>query len=98
MALMVSMAVVLFLNVSPRKTIFSNAVIAALSVVLLYGTAYQTLIDQEAMREGTVASETMAQNIFQSLIENGCYSPEKRCALIGTPSNNPLFYVLQKIK
>ncbi len=93
MALMVSMAVVLLLNVSLRKTIFPNAVIAALSVVLLYGTAYQTLIDQEAMREGTVASETMAQNIFQSLIESGCYSPQKRCALIGTPSNNPLFYV-----
>lgn len=96
MALMVSMAVVLLLNVSPKKNKdFSIMIVVALSVLLLYGTAQQTLIDQEAMREGTIASETMAQNIFQSLVEGGYYSPEKRYALIGTPGNNPLFFVTQ---
>lgn len=94
LALIVSMAVVLLLKVSPKKNKnFSSMVIVALSVLLLYGTAQQTLIDQEAMREGTIASETMAQNIFQSLVESGYYNPEKRYALIGSPGNNPLFFV-----
>lgn len=94
MALMVSMAVVLLLKISRKKAQFlQDMAIAALSVFLLFGTAYQTLIDQEAMREGTISSETMAQNIFQSLVERGCYSPDKRYAIIGTPGNNPMFFV-----
>lgn len=94
MALMVSMAVVLLLKVSQKKMqYFRDMAIAVLSVLLLYGTAYQTLIDQEAMREGTIASETMAQDIFQSLVERGYYSPDKRYALIGAPGNNPMFFV-----
>ncbi len=63
------------------------------AAVLLYGSITQTLIDKEAMREGTAAAENIARSAYETLIMNGQYDAGKTYAFIGFPCDNPLFCV-----
>lgn len=67
--------------------------IALISIFIMWGTIYQTQIDQEALRQGTVAAKSMAQNILSVLYEKNMYSVEKQYAVIGAPCNNISVYL-----
>lgn len=66
----------------------SKSGIALISIFIIWGSIYQTQIDQEALRQGTVAAKSMAQNILSVLYEENMYSVEKQYAVIGAPCNN----------
>lgn len=67
--------------------------IALISIFIMWGSVYQTQIDQEALRQGTVAAKSMVQNIVAALYKNDMYSTEKQYAVIGAPCNNPSIYL-----
>lgn len=67
--------------------------IALISIFIIWGSVYQTQIDQEALRQETVAARSMAQNIVSVLYKNDIYSSEKQYAVIGAPCNNPNIYL-----
>lgn len=75
-----------------EKCSWMRAIIVSLTVLMLHGMAGQTLVEQEAMYEGTLAAEKIAESIFQSLVENNLYERGKRYALIGAPCDSPMFY------
>ncbi len=65
---------------------------AALGLPLLFGNVSQTLIDQEAMAEGMHASGSIAESVFQTLVQDGLYDREATYALVGAPYASPLFF------
>ena len=65
---------------------------AVLGLSLLFGNVGQTLIDQEAMHEGLDASETIAESVFQTLVQDGLYDRGATYALVGAPCSSPLFF------
>lgn len=91
-ALVVPMLCVIIFSLPPKNAMpYAMAVLSA--VLLLHGMIGQTLTEQEAMYEGTLASEKIAENVFHALTESNLYKKEKRYALIGAPCDNPMFYV-----
>lgn len=67
--------------------------ITLISVVIVWGSIYQTQIDQDALRQGTMAAKSMAQNILSVLYENNMYSMENQYAVVGAPCNNSSVYL-----
>ncbi|OUQ68467.1 hypothetical protein B5E53_05555 [Eubacterium sp. An11] len=67
--------------------------LALISIFIMWGSIYQTQIDQEALRQGTVAAKSMAQNILSVLYEKNMYSEEQQYAVIGAPCNNTSIYL-----
>lgn len=74
------------------KLALKDIAIVAAGLALLFGNVSQTLIDEEAMYEGMNASETIAENVFQTLLQDGIYDREAVYALVGAPCASPLFF------
>ncbi|MCR5338521.1 MAG: glucosyltransferase domain-containing protein [Lachnospiraceae bacterium] len=66
--------------------------ITAFGIFFLYGAAMQTVTDQQAMKEGLQADETLLRSITAELAGKGLYSDTYRYAIIGSPHDNPLLY------
>lgn len=66
---------------------------ASLSLFIMWGSIYQTQIDQEALRQGTVAVETIGQSILSTLYSGNMYSADQKYAVIGEPCNNPMIHL-----
>lgn len=77
-----------------RRDERGSIALRTISAASLFGNICQTLIEQQAMYEGTIASETIAESVLQSLIESGDYNTENTYALIDTPCYNPMFHVI----
>ena len=78
-----------------RKKVLSNGVLVlatAFIVLFLYGEAMQTVLDQQAMKEGLTADVSLAQTIMDEIIERGLYNEKYHYAIIGSPHGNPLVY------
>lgn len=67
--------------------------ITLISIFIIWGSIYQSQIDQEALRQGTVAAKSMAQNIVAVLCQNNIYSEKRQYAVIGAPCNNSSIYL-----
>lgn len=62
------------------------------SCVLIHGSIYQTLIDEEALRQGTVAVKTLSEMVVSELCNRDLYSPWRKYAIIGSPRYNDSVY------
>ncbi len=63
-------------------------------VIYLWGSIHASLIDQEAMREGKLATSTLAQTMLHTLVEEGYYPNEDvTYAFVGSAPGNSLFSV-----
>ena len=62
-------------------------------VLALYGSIYQTQIDQYAMKEGKLATTTIATEVIHKLDDAGYLDAEKEYCMIGVPLGNELFKV-----
>ena len=67
-----------------------NVGIIALITIILWGSVWQTIIDQEAMRQGTIVAKTMAENILDKLDDYDLLDENREYAIIGSPLDNPL--------
>lgn len=64
-----------------------------ISLFVIWGSVYQTTIDQEAIRQGSIAAKTISDSIISELQNEDLYSAEYKYAIIGNPIDNPLVYV-----
>ncbi len=62
-------------------------------LIALYGSIYQTQIDQYAMKEGKQATTTIAAEIIHKLDDAGYLEAGKEYCMIGVPVGNELFRV-----
>lgn len=72
---------------------YKTSFLLTLSVILLYGNIYATATDIDAMKEGKTASETLANYIINTLIDENLYNIEQSYVFIGRPSDNVTFDV-----
>ncbi|MCR5417391.1 MAG: glucosyltransferase domain-containing protein [Lachnospiraceae bacterium] len=76
----------------PTLKKYSQILLTLLLCGLLFGEATQTIIDQEAMKEGLQADETLFQSVLGEMIATGWYDPQCKYALVGRPDSNPLVF------
>ncbi len=97
-ALFIMLIAMLFLLELPgtisRKVLDKAAVALIVCVIglFLYGELMQTVIDQEAMKEGLIANDSLVQSVTDYLIRTGRYDEKQKYAIMGTPSGSPLYY------
>ena len=70
-----------------------GAVLGVLTAVLIWGSCWQSIIDQEAMRQGAVALKSMEQEKVTEMQRKGLLGSDRSYAFIGVPIGNPLCYV-----
>jgi hypothetical protein len=70
-----------------------GAAVIAVSLIIMWGSIYQTQVDQEAIRQGTNATRTLSQSILSQLLDDGLYSADRKYAVIGNPCGNPTVYL-----
>jgi len=63
----------------------------AIFAVLLYGSVYMVVVDQDALFDGTKATETLVREIVAELREEQMYDTGKIYLFIGPPNGNPMF-------
>ena len=68
-----------------------NALAMLITIVLLWGSMYQVIIDQEAMREGVNSAVTIATEAVGCMLTDESYDSSKPVAVFGTPYGNVLF-------
>ena len=75
-----------------RKDIVKWLSVAA-SLIILWGNAYATSRDEEAMRKGTNAAASIAESITHTLIEEKLYqNPDYTFFIYGSPAKNIMFF------
>ncbi|MBQ8527224.1 MAG: glucosyltransferase domain-containing protein [Lachnospiraceae bacterium] len=67
-----------------------KAVLYVMASFILWGSIYQVQVDQEAMKEGTIAAQTIADSVLDTLIDDGYFQEGKKLVIIGEPIGNPL--------
>lgn len=69
-----------------------TAVIAltAVLVCIIHGSVLQTLMDQDAMRQGTQSAKSISQSVINRLIADGENLEENTYAFVGWPADNEL--------
>lgn len=77
------------LNFLKLRKMLKTALLS-ISLVIMWGSLYQTQIDQEALRQGTIAAQTMGQSILSTLYDRNMYSADQKYAVIGVPCNNSM--------
>lgn len=70
----------------------AKRVLIAASVVLIWGSMYQVVIDQESMREGLNNAEVILQSALQQLFSSELFDENVPIAIVGAPFNNNLYY------
>ncbi len=63
----------------------------AVFAVLLYGSVYMVVVDQDALYDGTKATETLVHEVVAELREEQMYDTGKTYLFIGPPNGNPMF-------
>ncbi len=76
----------------PIPQTISKYLVSGVAIVVIWGSIWQTQVDQEAIRQGTLAARSLCGNIMSELIEQGSYAADREYAIIGTPINNPMVY------
>ena len=64
-----------------------------ISAVMIWGSAYQTIIDQEAMHQGSIAVKTISNSVISELEDMELYSANREYAIIGSLRHNNLIYL-----
>ena len=76
-----------------KKRHVAEIVAVAAAIIIIWGNAYVTQADEEAMREGTNATASIAENIVETLIDKELYpSDEYTYLFYGSPEKNIMFY------
>lgn len=97
-ALVFSAIVALFtglINKSQGKLIekIMRGITIIISTLMIWGSAYQTIIDQEAMHQGSIAVKTISNSVISELENMELYSANRKYAIIGSPRHNDLTYL-----
>lgn len=75
-------------NRRTMKTLF--IILAVISLCMIHGSVYQSLVDQETMRQGTMAAKSFSQSIVDKLIADGIDPEENTFAFVGSPIYNSM--------
>lgn len=60
---------------------------------LIHGSIYQTLTDEEALRQGTLAVTTLSKEVISELSSRDLFAPQRQYAIIGSPIYNETVHV-----
>lgn len=70
-----------------------TGIAVTISAVMIWGSAYQTIIDQEAMHQGSIAVKTISNSVISELEDMELYSADREYAIIGSLRRNNLTYL-----
>ena len=80
------------MDVDGLKGIMAKKLIMVISVVLIWGSAYQVVVDQESMREGVNNAVSIGKGALERMFSSSEYDSGLKVAVIGAPYDNPLYY------
>lgn len=79
-------------NIKPKESKIIIGIMIFFSAFIIWGSASQTVVDMEVMKEETDAAEQFVGLVVDRLIDDGYYDVDKKYAFVGIPKNNPLVY------
>lgn len=68
-----------------------KTIVVTFSLLILYGNVYATGTDIDAMSQGTVAAQSLMENVNITLVKEDLFDLEYNYAFVGRMSDNPLF-------
>ncbi len=80
-------------RISQKSRWFLDRGFFLLMTVILYGSIYQVVIDQNIMYEGKVATENITDMIVDQLLQEDLVSDEYRYVFVGTPVSSMQYFV-----